>query len=41
MQMFCKNCSMHIPNVNIVRRKNASIYLKKALQEEGCQKNFT
>ena len=40
-KMFCKNCSMHIPNVNTVTRKNACIYFKKTLQEEGCHKNFT
>ena len=39
MQMFRKNSSMHIPNVNIVRRKNACIYLKKkTLQEEDVRK---
>ena len=40
MQMFRKNSSMHIPNVNIVRRKNACIYLKKKHFKKRMSEKF-
>ena len=40
MQMFCKNCSMHIPNANIVSRKNACIYFKKNTSRRGMSEKI-